>query len=237
MLDALVTRLWRRRQFKMVRNTPSLAGGDLGSPHGDFGDDTLKCAFGALALECALPYDYHVPSRFAPSLLVAVVALDVLRPLLRPERDIGLRHGRILAAVPVPETAAHVDNRLSLENDNIRLARIALVAHLEPPTLRKQPLADKKLGLRVLTANPRHQFSSLFWRYAVHQGEVRCLASVRLGIVDTDFGKRGNDWRSGDLTAAFARCCFCIADNRLVFTRPISFIQFCVLLGPPRRVL
>lgn len=153
MLDALVARLWRRRQFKMVRNTPSLAGGDLGGPHGDFGDDTLKRAFSALALECALPYDYHVPSRFAPSLLVAVVALDVLRPLLHPERDIGLRHGRILATVPVPKTAAHVDNRLSLENDNIRLARIALVAHLEPPTLRKQPLADKKLRLSPRFAN------------------------------------------------------------------------------------
>ena len=156
------------RQFKPVRNLAHLAGLAFVRPFPDLGANAIQRLFGLLSIQRALPDNDHIPARVAPGLFVADVALDVLRPLLHPELDIGLRHGRILASVPVPETTAHVDYRLGARNDDIGPPGEALVAHPVPPTARKQALAHDHLRQGVPAANLRHQPAALLFCYAIH---------------------------------------------------------------------
>ena len=156
------------RQFKPVRNPAHLSARAFSRPFPDLRADAAKRLFGLLSIQRALPDDDQIPSGVAPGLFVADVALDVLRPLLHPELDIGLRHGRILASVPVPETTAHVDYRLGARNDDIGPPGEALVAHPVPPTARKKALAHDHLRQGVPAANLRHQPAALLFCYAIH---------------------------------------------------------------------
>ena len=156
------------RQFKPVRNLAHLAGLAFVRPFPDLGANALQRLFGLLSIQRTLPDNDHIPARVAPGLFVADVALDVLRPLLHPELDIGLRHGRILASVPVPETTAHVDYRLGARNDDIGPPGEALVAHPVPPTARKQAFAHEQFRQSVFTSDPAHAFMPLLPGERVH---------------------------------------------------------------------
>ena len=85
----------------------------------------------------ALPHDYEIPTGFAPSFHIAIVALYVFRPFLHPERDIGFGHRRILATMPVPEATANVDDCLRLGDDDVRPALKTFVADPVAPSERE----------------------------------------------------------------------------------------------------
>ena len=64
----------------------------LFSPGAEAFADAKKGSFTFHALKCAAPYCDHVPAFVLPCLFVALVAFDVLRPLLHPELHIALGH-------------------------------------------------------------------------------------------------------------------------------------------------
>ena len=134
-----------------------------------FGANALERAICLVAFESALPDDYQVPSGFTPCGFVAVVALDILRPLLHPERDIRFRHRRILASVSVPKATAHIDYRSCFRNHNVRLALESTVADSIPPAARIQPLAHKYLRQSVFAMDFRHKPAALFRSDSVHK--------------------------------------------------------------------
>lgn len=151
-----------------MRDAANSSGFAFRRPRFDICADALKRAFCFGSFECALPDNYQIPACLAPCRFVATVTLDVLRPFFHPKGDVGLRHCRVLAAMPVPKASANVDYGFCLWNHNVGLALESLVAHPEAPTAREQPLAHKDLWQSVLAANPRHQSAPLLLRYAIH---------------------------------------------------------------------
>jgi len=91
------------------------------------------------------------------------VAGLVARELLLPEPDVGLGHGRPLAAfMLVPEAAVNEDHGLPAGKHDVRGA--GKVATVEPEAVAQsmeQP-ADTKLGLGVFLLNQPHDSTSFF---------------------------------------------------------------------------
>lgn len=158
----------------------------LGCPQNKSCTDAVKCAWCFVAFKSALPYDYQSPSGVAPCRFIAVVALDVFRSFLHPERDVRLRHYRVLTSMPVPETATHVNDCFCFGNNNIRLALKSLVVHSISPTKRKWPFAHKNLWQSILAVNLRHQAAALLWADFIHKRGVisRLISVVELGKGD-----------------------------------------------------
>ena len=156
------------RQFKPVRNLALLAGLAFVRPFRDLGANAIQRLFGILSSQSTLPNDNHVPAVIAPGLFIANVAFDVLRPLLHPELNIGLRHGRILASVPMPKATAHINYRLRSRNDDIGPPSEALVAHPVAPTAREQAFAHEQFRQSVFTSDHAHAFMPLFFRELIH---------------------------------------------------------------------
>lgn len=154
-----------------MKNSTRLAKSALGRPQIKSRTDAVESAACFVAFKSALPDDYQIPSGVAPCRFIAVVALDVLRPFLHPERDVRLRHCRILAPMPVPETATHVDYCFRFRDYNVWLALKSLVAHSISPTQSKQSLAHKDLRQSVLAANLRHQPAALLCGHRIHTNQ------------------------------------------------------------------
>ena len=70
--------------------------------------------------------------------------------------------------MPVPETSANVDYRLRLGDCYVRLTRIALVTHSEPPAAGEQASAHENLRQGVLASDLRHQPAALLCGLGVH---------------------------------------------------------------------
>ena len=155
-------------KFDSVRNAARLSACAFFSPRIDFCAYPVERPLSLFAFNGALPDDNQIPAGVAPCLFVAMVAFDVFRPLLHPESDIRLRHGRILATMPVPEASAHVDYRLRLWNHNVRFATESLVAHPVPPTAGEKPLPDEDFRQSVFAVYLRHQPAALFWSDRIH---------------------------------------------------------------------
>ena len=130
--------------------------------------DAKKGPFALHAFKCATPYRDDVPAFVLPRLFVALVAFDVLRPLLHPERHVTLGHCRVGAAMTVPEASADVDDGAGFRNHNVRLAHETLVADPKPPAGGKNSLADKNLGFCVPASYPAHYSASLLWSNSIH---------------------------------------------------------------------
>ena len=156
------------RKFQPMRHAAHLSGGEFRCPRFNFPADALQRILPLFPGESASPDNHHVPSRLAPRLLVADVALDVLRPFLHPELDVGFRHGGILASVPVPETAVHVDYRPGPGNHDIGLPLEPPIAHPVPPTAREQAFAHEQFRQGVLASDLHHQPATLLFCYAIH---------------------------------------------------------------------
>ena len=156
------------RKFQPVRNAPHLACRAFRRPRFNIPTDTLQSFLSSLSGESALPDDYQIPSRIAPRRFVADITLDVLRPLIHPELYVRFGHGRILAAVPMPEASAHIDNRPRLGNHDIRPARETPVAHPVPPTAREQAFAHEQFRQSIFTSDHAHAFMPLFFRELIH---------------------------------------------------------------------
>ena len=162
-------------KFNPVRNAARFSARAFRAPCLDFCADPVKRPFRLFAPEGALPDDNQIPSGVAPRLFVATVAFDVFRPLRHPECDIRLRHGRILAPVPVPEASAHVNDSLCLWNNNVGPALKPSVARSEPPAAGEKPLPDDDFRQCVSAVYLRHQPAALFWSDRIHLNAGRLL--------------------------------------------------------------
>lgn len=156
------------RELQAMRNTPHLSGGEFRGPRFNLPADALQRLLPLFPGESASPDNHHVPSRLAPRLLVADVALDVLRPFFHPELHVRFGHGCGFTAVPVPETSAHIDDRLRLGNHDVRSPGETSVAHPVPPTAREQAFAHEQFRQSIFTSDPAHAFMPLFFSELIH---------------------------------------------------------------------
>ena len=160
--------LWHARKSEAMGNAAFFAERGLCCPGVETFTDAKKCPFTLQAFKRTAPYRDYVPAIVLPCLLVALVAFDVLRPLLHPELHIALGHCRVGAAMTVPETSADVDDGLGFRNHYVRPAHETLVADPEPPAGGKNPFADKNFGLCVPASYPAHYSASLLWSDSIH---------------------------------------------------------------------
>ena len=132
--------------------------------------DAKKGPFTIHAFKCATPYRDYVPAFVLPRLFVALVAFDVLRPLLHPKLHITLGHCRVGAAMTVPEASTDVDDGFGFRDHYVRSAHETSVTDSEPPAGGENSFADKNLGLCVPTSYPAHYSAALLWRNSIHNG-------------------------------------------------------------------
>ena len=151
-----------------MRHATHLSGGEFRSPRFNLPADALQRLLPLSPGESALPDNHHVPSRLAPRLLVADVAIDVLRPFFHPELHVRFGHGCNFTTMPVPETSAHIDDRLRFGNHDVLSAGETSVAHPVAPTARKQAFAHEQFRQSVFTSDPAHAFMPLFFRELIH---------------------------------------------------------------------
>ena len=205
-------------KFKPVRTPPTFAGSVFFAPRFDLCADPVERSLHRCAFQRTLPYDNEIPAGVAPCLFVAVVALDVSRPLLHPERDVRLRHGRILASMPVPEASAHVYYRLGFGNHNVRFSRISLVTYPEPPAESEKSFADKDFRHGVLAADLRHQPTALLWSYRIH-----LLISLCNCIIATAASSDGSfaQWRSSAFSILATAFSFVFYSSQFLHVRLI----------------
>ena len=174
------------RECKPVRDAAYFAVCFLLRPDVQAFTDAKKCALTLQSFKCAAPYRDYVPAFVLPCLFVAFVALYVLRPFFHPELHIAFGHCGIGASVTVPEAAADIDDGTGLGDDNVWPSRKPLVAHPEPPSGGKDPLADKNLGFCVPAPYPAHYLASLLWRYPIHNCRrlYHKMVDAEMGVFD-----------------------------------------------------
>ena len=156
------------RKFQPMRHATHLPGSEFRSPRFNLPADALQRLLPLFPGESAPPDNHHVPSRLAPRLLVADVALDVLRPFSHPELHVRFGHGCNFTIMPVPETSAHIDDRLHFGNHDVRSAGETSVAHPVAPPAREQAFTHEQFRQRVFTSDPAHAFMPLFFRELIH---------------------------------------------------------------------
>jgi len=166
--QAIICRASLRREIRFCEECGATFRLRIPRPTHRFLRISCQASLSLFAFKGALPDDNQIPAGVAPCLFVAMVAFDVFRPLLHPKGDIRLRHGRILATMPVPEASAHVDDGLRLWNHNVRFATESLVAHPVPPTAGEKPLPDEDFRQSVFAVYLRHQPAALLWRDCIH---------------------------------------------------------------------
>ncbi len=123
--------------------------GGLGCPDVESLTNARERRLAVDGLEGAFPDEDHIPAQFLPSGLVLSVTSDVVRPLRRPEFDVGLRHGTGGAAVTMPEAAANFDERVGTGHDDVRMAGEAFVAGAETPSGGEDAFSYQQLRFRV----------------------------------------------------------------------------------------
>ena len=163
-----VVALWHARKGQPVRDTAFFAESNLFCPNIEAFTDVKESAFALHSLKCTAPYRDYVPAFVLPSLLVALIALDVIGPFLHPELHVAFGHCRISAAMTVPETAADVDYCTGFGHHNVRSSHETFVADPESPSGGENAFADKNFGLCVPSSYPAHDLASLLWCYPVH---------------------------------------------------------------------
>ena len=165
------------RKFQPMRHATHLPGGEFRSPRFNLPADALQRLLALFPGESAPPDNHHVPSRLAPRLLVADVALDVLRPFFHPELHVRFGHGCNFTAMPVPETSAHIDDRLRFGNYDVRSPGETSVAHPVAPTAREQAFAHEQFRQSIFTSDHAHAFMPLLFRELIHSSAPphKCL--------------------------------------------------------------
>lgn len=99
-----------------------------------------------------------------------MIAADILRPFLHPEGDVAFRHCRIGAAMPMPETATHVDEGTRACHYDVGMAKETFVADAKAPAGRKEALAHEYFRFCVLASDAAHDPATLFGGNAIHFG-------------------------------------------------------------------
>ena len=113
--------------------------------------------------------------------IIGNVAFKFLVPEIRP----CFGCSRILATrVPMPETAAHLDQRAAARNDDVGMSDDAPVADAKAVAVRMEHLAHEDFRLRVARTDPAHDAAALFGRDGVHGDLSSRSADLRRETAD-----------------------------------------------------
>lgn len=106
--------------------------------------------------DCALPNDKAAPACIQLKSKRPCIPKLVALYLLLPEGRIGFWSFTVTAAMPVPEAAVHMDQRVIFRQHDVRLTRNIFCVKPETEAKSVQPLAKKHFRARILRPNAGH---------------------------------------------------------------------------------
>lgn len=110
----------------------------------------------------AFPHHLNLPAEASKCCMVLPVPFRISRELFLPKCGACFGHGGPLAAgMPVPKTAIDEQGELEARQDHIGTAGQVRAMQPEPVACGVEPTAYDKFRSGVLTANTRHQGTSL----------------------------------------------------------------------------
>jgi hypothetical protein len=116
----------------------------------------------------AFPNHEKTPAQFRKFPLMSGVPRHIASELRLPEAAIGLRRGRLIATMAMPEAAAHLDDGAMAGQHDVRMPRQRLDMKAEPKAGTVQPRSHQPLRPGVLRSDATHDRAATFFRHRIH---------------------------------------------------------------------
>ena len=133
----------------------------LPSSSANTGSSSANVASISFFFSSALPDDVDLPPQGLELGHAAPVALDVALELHHPVFHVALRHARLAARAPVPETSVDEQGRFLARPRHVGTARHLPLQTVAPKPRRAQPRAHEKLRLGVGALVALHRLAHL----------------------------------------------------------------------------